>query len=137
MTRRHRMRPVRQQDDKGCGLAVVAMVSRRGYRAVRALALQHRAWRATYGMDAKMLRRMLRLLGRPVLRTTRTERLQGVAIVNVHGLHSRFRHWVVSNYGDIIDPATGDHWPSLSRYLLFAQARSGLWYWIESEPSDA
>lgn len=123
------MKPVRQLDPKGCGIAAVATVIGWSYGHTQHLAVAGGWWRPTYGINGRMLKALLGAVDRPVLRVTRSARPTGVAIVNVHGIGHRFRHWVVVTDGVVFN-TDGKTFPDLPTYLAIVKAASGYWYWV-------
>lgn len=119
-------RPVQQYDPKGCGVAAVAMVTRGSYERVRQRALQAGHWRPSYGMNGGMLRRMLKLLRRPVQSITMGRKAGNgrVAIVKASACvpvtvwrkgkaekrNRQWSHWVVWVDGKVWDPGYGVWW---------------------------
>lgn len=141
------IRGVAQVDKKGCGIAVVATVTGRRYEQVRACALQTGDWRASYGMNGGMLRRLLARLKWPVLSVTmgREAGRLSLAIVKVTGEvrenKRRWRHWVVWHRGTVWDPSYGLLWDGngavdgMQLYLASTKpyvngAKTGRWHWL-------
>lgn len=143
---------VEQTDPKGCGLAVVAMVTGKSYAAVRKRALLAKLWRPSYGMNGRMLSDLLDRLGWTVLRETfrYVEPVSKTAVVKINAdvphesgkknLFRRMQHWVVWHNGKLYDPATGYVWEGgtsdidgLELYLASipgVDARTGRWFWV-------
>lgn len=140
------MKIVSQVDEKGCGLACIAMVTGKRYELVKKYATLAGNWRPSYGMNGAMLSSQLDRLHRTVLGVTGRFTLlyTTLAVVKINAdvpdgkRLRRMQHWVVWHDGKVYDPATGIAWignedvDGLRLYLASAgpSARTGRWYWV-------
>lgn len=152
------IRGVTQVDPKGCGIAVVATVTGRSYEQVRKRALLTGDWRASYGMNGAMLKRLLDRLGWPVLRVTMRREHSKLAVVKVSGRvrcvvwrngkpeqrRRLWQHWVVWHQGTVWDPGYGVLWngngllDGMELYLAsikthdvkVTHVKTGRWHWV-------
>jgi len=141
---------VQQADQKGCGLACVAMVTGKPYALVRKRARLAQNWRPSYGMNGAMLQRQLDAFHRTVLGVTYRYAAprSKLAIVKINAdvphetrrdANRRMQHWVVWHDGRVYDPGPGIEWydplkdvDGIELYLASVgpTARTGLWYWV-------
>lgn len=145
------IRGVTQVDPKGCGVAAVATVTGRSYEQVRKRALLTGDWRASYGMNGAMLRRLLDAYHWPVLSVTmrREAGALSLAVVKVMGdvkipgqqRRRLWQHWVVYHRGNVCDPGHGVLWDGsglvdgMELYLKshghsVTHVRTGRWHWV-------
>lgn len=151
MVKKGVLRGVTQVDTKGCGVAAVATVTGRSYEQVRKRALLTGDWRASYGMNGAMLRRLLDRLDWPVLSVTmgRERGKLALAVVKVIGdvkipgqpRRRLWQHWVVYHRGTVWDPGHGVLWngngliDGMELYLkshghAVTHVRTGRWHWV-------
>lgn len=134
-------RLVRQVDDKGCGVACVAMAVGHTYADVREQALTSKTWRASYGMNGAMMAKLMRRYVRPVQAVTMGRQPAGaagaaMAIVKVRsirpmpGRKMHAAHWVLWHAGSVYDPCGKVH-DSMPSYLRSAAATTGRWHWVQ------
>lgn len=111
------IRLIKQEDDTGCGIACVAMITSKSYNAVKSKLVYLEGWSASrnnYYTTAKQLNKLLNALSikSKIVYSSSWTDIEGTAIVGVNRDSKGYFHWIItikdSSRFLIIDPEQGE-----------------------------